>query len=735
MFTGVIIVSRKLKSVMKKIFLIISIFLSHTTFAQNVFKAVIKGEKTKENLFGATAYIDKLKIGATSNDKGEITITNISNGEFEIEFHYIGYEEKRQIFKFPFTNANEIFEIELEPNTGELGEVVVSSTRSSRTIKDIPTRVEVIAGDELDEKGTMKPGDIKMLLNESTGIATQQTSAVSGNANIRIQGLDGRYTQILKDGMPLYNGFSGGLSIMQIAPLDLRQVEFIKGSASTLYGGGAIAGLVNLISKTPQEKKELTILLNGTTAKGFDGSSFYSQKFKKVGTTVFASYNYNGAYDPANIGLTAIPKTNRFTLNPKIFFYFNKNTTGYFGVNTTYENRYGGDLKVLQGKADSIHQYFEKNISLRTSTQLDFEHKLNNESKIQFKNTVGFFDRKISQPNTNFHGQQVSSFSEFNYAHRKVKSEWIAGLNLWTDNFKSVDTSDFNYNLTTVGLFAQNNFIVTNFFTLETGLRIDYNTPATKDKLKGVFILPRVNALFKINKHFTSRVGGGLGYKMPSPFSEEAEEKGYQNIQPINFSNTQAEKSYGGNADINFRTSINEVSLSINELFFYTYLGKPLILDTNTFVNANGFIDTKGSETNLKIGYKDFKVFVGYTFTDTRQHFDGNNLWQPLTAKHRLNTILTYEKENNFRTGLEGYYVSEQKLSDGTTGRGYVVFGFLFEKMWKHINVYINAEDFTDRRQTRWDTIYTGTITNPTFRDIYAPTDGIVINAGIKIKL
>lgn len=134
---------------------------------------------------------------------------------------------------------------------------MIQTTRSSRSIKDIATRVEVLAAEELDEKSSMKPGGIKMLLNESIGIATQQTSAVSGTANIRIKGLDGRYTQLLRDGMPLYQGFSGGLSVMHIAPLDLKQVEFIKGSASILFGGGAIAGLVNLISKTPGREKEL----------------------------------------------------------------------------------------------------------------------------------------------------------------------------------------------------------------------------------------------------------------------------------------------------------------------------------------------------------------------------------------------------------------------------------------------------------------------------------------------
>src|SRR5690606_12116983 len=138
----------------------------------------------------------------------------------------------------------------------EVEEVEISSTRSARTSGDIPTRVEFMDGEELAEKGNMKPGDIRMLLNESTGIQTQQTSATSYNSSIRIKGLDGKYTQLLRDGMPLYSGFSGGLSLMQIAPLDLKQVEVIKGGASTLYGGGAIAGLVNLISKTPQDDPE-----------------------------------------------------------------------------------------------------------------------------------------------------------------------------------------------------------------------------------------------------------------------------------------------------------------------------------------------------------------------------------------------------------------------------------------------------------------------------------------------
>src|ERR1700750_1404040 len=178
----------------------------------------------------------------------------------------------------------------------ELEAVVVSATRSSRTIANIPTRVEVISGEELDEKSNMKPGDIRMMLAESTGIQTQQTSATSGNSSIRIQGLDGKYTQIIRDGFPLYSGFSGGLGLLQIAPLDLKQVEVIKGSSSTLYGGGAIAGFVNLVSKTPTDERQLDFLLNGTSALGLDASGFYSQKFKKIGITLYGGYDHGTPY-------------------------------------------------------------------------------------------------------------------------------------------------------------------------------------------------------------------------------------------------------------------------------------------------------------------------------------------------------------------------------------------------------------------------------------------------------
>jgi len=253
--------------------------------------------------------------------------------------------------------------------------------------------------------------------------------------------------------------------------------------------------------------------------------------------------------------------------------------------------------------------------------------------------------------------------------------------------------------------------------------------------------LPRVSALFKIAKGWTSRIGGGFGYKTPTIFTEESERIQYQNVLPIDDKINKLEKSYGANADINYRTDIgDDWTFSINQLFFYTYLDNPLLLQNPSvnlyqFVNSSGNIHTKGTETNIKIGYDDFKLFLGYTYTDTRLNESGTSIENPLTPKHRINSVLMYEIDDKWKIGLEAYYFSPQKLNDGTSGKDYVICGFMAEKIWEKFSLYINFENFLDTRQTRFDNIYTGTVTNPTFKDIYAPLDGFVINGGIKFRL
>jgi outer membrane receptor for ferrienterochelin and colicins len=637
--------------------LILCMLLSCTIMAQNTFRAKVTNNQNKNVLKGATATIPNLKISAAADTSGMIIISNIPNRKFEIEVSYTGFAKSEQVYNFSQNTPGQIIEIRLEPLIGELAEVQVQTTRTNQNLRDIPTRIEALPLEELDEKSTMRPGDIKMLLGEATGIHVQQTSAVSGTASFRIQGLDSRYTQLLQDGMPLYAGFSGNLSLLQVSPLDLRQVEFIKGSNSTLYGGGAIAGLVNLISKVPENKTELTLLLNGTSAKGADGSVFYSQKWQHVGTTIFGSYNYNGAYDPGNTGFSAIPQTNRFTVNPKMFFYMDDHTSGWLGVNTTFENRLGGDMQVINGKADNIHQYFERNKTFRFSTQLSFTHKIDQESSLNFKNTIGFFDRELAEPIFDFKGKQLSSFSELNYIRSGEKAFWVAGVNLITDHFAAQPPqSGLSYDQNTVGVFAQNTYKATNWFSVESGIRLDGNTPAPAQPANGLFFLPRINALFKLTNQLSSRFGGGLGYKMPSLFNDESEQDGYQHIQPLNTGNTQAEQSYGLNGDLNYRSTLgDEAVININQLFFLTKVDHPLILQNNAFINAQGYLLSKGAETNVKLVMDELVFYLGYTYTDTKQFFNGSTTTQPLTRKNLFSFDSTYEIEGSFRFGAESF--------------------------------------------------------------------------------
>ncbi len=706
-----------------------------SSFAQHSLKALVKNEQDQP-LAAATAVIQQLKRSAVADSNGVVIIKDLPAAVYTVLFSHVGYKTKTVSVQLPMDSTLVVLLQEKEHEEEE--EIIITSTRTSRYIANIPTRIETISGEELEEKGNMKPGDIRMMLNESTGIQTQQTSATSYNSSIRIQGLDGKYTQLLRDGFPLYSGFSGGLGLLQIVPLDLKQVEVIKGASSTLYGGGAIAGLVNLVSRTPGEERQLNFLFNGTSALGLDASAFYSEKFKKVGTTVFASFNAGTAYDPADIGLTAIPEFKRTTINPKLFLYLNERNTVHLGLNGTFENRIGGDLNYIKDPANNSNLYFEENKTTRISTQAGYDYNINAQSKLSLKNSVSFYNRSIAVPGFRFAGLQTASFSEASYRHENEKLEWITGMNVWTDQFTQNEPASgakVNYSHTTVGLFVQNTWNATEQFILETGLRGDYQNEY------GFFALPRISALFKFTPQFSMRVGGGLGYKTPTVFTEDAERIQFRNVLPIDVDNTKAEESIGGNLDLNYKTKLGEeVELSVNTLFFYTKVNNPLVLvpdmnNTYRFQQPVGFIDTKGVEANVKISYADFKLFIGYTLADVQQRYNGNSSTFPLVAKHRLNNVLMYEIEEKLKLGLEAYYFSKQQLNDGATGKPYWICGFMAEKIWERFSVFINFENFLNTRQTRFDTIYTGSISNPTFRDIYAPVDGFVVNGGIKIKL
>lgn len=711
-------------------------------FAQNTFTVNVKDTSANPALQSVTARVKGTDIAAVSDSSGTVTLRNIPDGKYTIVFSHVGYEPSERTITFPNTAATEIIYL-AKAEEEELEEVIVSSTRTSRTIANTPTRVETIEMEEIDEKSNMKPANVSMILHESTGIQVQQTSATSGNSSVRIQGLDGRYTQLLKDGYASFGNFASGLSVLEIPPLDLKQVEIIKGPASTLYGAGAIAGVVNFISRVPKEKAEYNFIINQSNVGQTNIGGYAAKKNKKIGYTLLALYNYQKLFDVDKDDFTELPEASGFTVHPKLFLYPNEKTSIIIGNSFSKGERSGGDVQVLQGKPSAAHSYFEQNNSTRNTTTLDLIKKINDKAALTAKTSFSYFDREIGVPSYSFKGANYNSFTDISYAKNKQDQTIILGGNFIYDKFseKFITASGLrDFTTTTGGLYAQHTWDVSEKLKLESGLRTDFVGYKNQNYNKSeVFVLPRVSALFLINNKLSSRIGGGLGYKTPTIFIEETETRQYQNVLPLN--NVSSERSYGGTADLNFRTTAgSDFLLTLNQMFFYTRINNSNILQQNIggdyfFANTDKPVNSAGFETNAKFIYKeDLKFFVGYTFTQAKAKYLIGNQFIPLVPKNKVNLALVFEKERNFKMGLEGYFTDKQYLNNGSQSPAYWEFGFMAEKTFGIFSFYINAENFTDTRQSRYKPVVNGVHNAPAFDDIWTHTEGRTFNGGIKLK-
>lgn len=732
-----------MKKIIALLLVIVVSCISSNINAQHTIITKVFNHENDEVLQGVLIKIAKTNIRTVTNENGVGVLKNVPKGNFKIEFSYTGFESASVQVTVPQAK-NDTLIVALHNHEEELEEVFVQSTRTSRTIKNSPTRVETISGEELDEKNNMRPANVSMLIHESTGMQLQQTSATTGNASIRVQGLDGRYTQLLKDGYPNFGNFANGLSVLEIPPLDLKQVEIIKGPASTLYGGGAIAGVVNFISKTPKEKLEGNFILNQSNIGQSNIAGYLQQKKGKFGFTVLAAYNYSKAYDVDKDDFSEIPKSNNYTIHPRLFFYPDSKTTITIGNNLTQSNSKGGDMQVIKGNSSLGHVYFEKNTTTRNTVTLEADRKINSDSRFYLKQSFSTFNRNLQTNNHEFAGLSTNSYTDLSYTFNKNNHTIISGLNIIYDDFKQhkVTNAFLNSKSFTTGFYAQDTWDVSEIIKIEGGLRVDNVTYKNVNFSKNqTFVLPRVSVLLNYSNHLSSRIGAGLGYKVPTIFTEETEAMHYNNLQALDNSVT-SERSVGGTIDVNYKNKIGaDFQYSFNIMYFLTSINKPLILEQNmqnlfVFKNETKPVISNGIEANIKFIYKnDLKLFVGYTLLDAKAIYKTVNNFIALTPKNKLNFVLMYEKHNNFKLGFEGYYSDKQYLSNGTKTPNFIELGFLAEKTWKKLTVFINFENFTDERQSNYKRVVNAPNTNPTFDEIWNHTEGRVINGGIKIKL
>lgn len=689
----------------------------------------------------ASLVIKETNKGFTADSLGMAVIFFTGNGNYTLIISAVGYKESSRKITVPY--PRDTLYVEMETTEEEMDEIIIQSTRTGRTIKNVPSRVETIELEEIDEKNNMRPANVAMLLHESTGIQVQQTSTTSANASIRIQGLDGRYTQLLKDGFANFGNFSSGLSVLEIPPLDLSQVEIIKGPASPLFGGGAIAGVVNFISKTPKLKPEYSFIINYSNIGQANIGGYASQRGKKAGYSLLALYSRQKTFDVDKDDFTEVPKANEFTINPKLFLYPDEHTTIQIGNSFTKAERNGGDIYAVNGTSDAFHQYFENNKTVRNISTFELDKRIGKKKRFIVKQSFSVFDRSINIPSYTFAGISHNAFTDISYISNAGNQALVVGGNFVYDRFreKAISNQNRNNSSTTGGVYGQHTWDASEKIKLETGLRLDLarysNSIYTNTEC---FVLPRVSLLVKYNAALSSRIGAGIGYKTPTLFTERSETIQYRNVTQI--SNVKSEKSYGGTADINYRANLAaNLTFSVNHMFFYTIINKPIVLETDIsgdskFVNVAKPVYSAGFETNIKLVFKNyFKLFLGYTFTDAKAKYLTGNQFLPLVPKGKLNSALIYEKEGVIKLGLEGYFTGRQYLSNGTRTPTFSELGFMAEKIFKKFSLYINFENFTDTRQSRYKNVVDGSHLDPTFDEIWTHTEGFVFNGGIKLKL
>lgn len=712
---------------------LLNLFVVISVNAQYSISGVVKSKDSL--LVGITVKLSNKQTTVTDK-QGKFAFKNLDSKKYIINFSGIGFNAFDTTI---LLNANTELGISVKEEKKELEEVViVASSRTNTRIEDLPTKIEVLGQEELHEENQIKPGNIASILGDIAGVQIQQTTATSGSADLRIQGLQGKYTQILRDGMPLFGGFSGSFGILQVPPLDLQQIELVKGASSTLYGGGAIAGMVNLVSKKPKlDKKDRSITLNISNLKEKNITSFFSARNKKMGYTFYAGGTLQKQVDVDKDGYSDLPNVKNIFIHPRWFLYGKNNSSLAIGYTFNREIRDGGDMNVLNGNADANHQFYIKNRSNRNSFDVVWEKKNKDNSFFTAKAATNFFSRNINTNLFSMKAHQTLWYSEFTYAKKSKKHNYVVGLNFNGDVFKNQTPSSSylpNESTNTIGLFAQDDWKIADKLTLQSGLRYDYHS------VYNGFLLPRLSLMYKANNHLTMRVGGGLGYKTPALINSELDERQYPSILGY-VSNIQPEKSSGLNFDINYKTKADEWELTFNQTFFYTNISSPIYLSYTLttpsyyqYYNYSKPLQSLGFETFVAAKQDELELYLGYVYTDAKRKYNDANPNLPLVAKNKIATIIAYEFSEHFRAGIEAAYNGKQYLDDGTVKQDYVFAAAMVRYSFSNISIVLNGENLFDFRQNKNEQVVLPPINNPYFKEIWAPIDGRVINLSVMFK-
>ncbi len=609
--------------------------------------------------------------------------------------------------------------------------VIVTATRTNTRLQDQPVRVEVIDREEIEEKALMTPGSVAMLLGETTGLRVQTTSPALGAANVRIQGLRGRYSQLVADGLPLYGAQGDSFSLLQVPPLDLAQVEIIKGAASALYGASALGGVINLVSRRPAEA-ERELLINATSQSGHDVTSWLANPIGETASwTLLGGFHRQSAQDLDEDGWLDLPGFERIVLRPRVFSDNGTGKTMFATIGVMAEDRNGG---TSPGRTLPDGTAFTESLNSR-HVDGGFVGRW-----LAFGTRVlavrGSYMRRAQDRRFGLvaeHSVRSTWFGEVSVQGSSGRQTWVGGAAFQQDRHALHELPQFDYSFSSPSVFMQDEIAMSDRWTLAISARADVHSEY------GVLATPRISLLSRPASGWTVRVAAGTGAFAPTPFTEETEETGLSRLRPLR--GLRAERARNTSLDVTRVIGSIEVTGTV----FGSVVRHPVVtrnVDAGEveFLNAPESTRTGGTELLLRYRRQGFVALATHAWTRSTE-FDADQHARravPLTPAHAGSLNAIWEGDEWGRFGIEMYFVGRQELEENPyrhVSRPHLLLGALGERRFGGLRVFLNAENLLDIRQTKYDPLV---VPRPRHDgrwtvDAWAPLEGRVINGGLRV--
>ena len=577
---------------------------------------------------------------AVTDTSGIYQIKNIPVGSYQVEVSALGFNK---ISKSIALKAEENLNIDFDliANNSLLNEIVISGTLKEVNRLESPVNVEVYTTTYFKKNPTP---NIYEALQNVNGVKPQLNCNVCNTGDIHINGLEGPYTMVLIDGMPIVSSLSTVYGLSGIPNSLVERLEIVKGPASSLYGSEAIGGLINIITKKPQNAPMVSADVFGTSWGEYNadlGVKLNAGKKASVLTGI-NYFNFQNRVDKNKDNFTDMTLQNRISVFQKWNFQRKDNRLFSIAVRYMYEDRWGGDLrweKQFRG-GDSI--YGESIYTKRW--EIIGNYQLPTKEKLMLSFSYNNHDQNSVYGKIPYIADQKIGFTQLTWDKKVGRNDFIIGTALrytyYDDNTPGTATADTvnqkNQPQKTFlpGIFVQNEISISELHKLLLGFRYDYNS------YHGNIYTPRLAYKWTVNEKNIIRLNAGTGFRVVNLFTEEhAALTGARIIEIKN--ELKPERSY--NANLNYIKKIyakNGTFVALDASVFYTYFNNRIVGDYETdpnkiiYDNLNGYAQSKGLTLNLDLAFNNgLKIIAGVTLMENTLTENGITKQQILTEK------------------------------------------------------------------------------------------------------